>query len=77
MSTFDLEDIDLPGKIKEEKKEEFKHRQRRQSLAGQKIQVRATNDHRLSITSTGSWCKCILYFLVVVVVLVLDLLGPY
>ena len=58
MSTIDLEDLDLPGKIKEEKKEEFKQRQRRQSLAGQKIQVRSPVDHRLSITSTGSWCKC-------------------
>ena len=57
MMTNDVEDEgDLPGKLKEEKKEEFKHRQRRQSLGGQK--VAAIRPRRESTTSTGSWCEC-------------------
>ena len=57
MITNDVEDEgDLPGKLKEEKKEEFKHRQRRQSLGGQKAPMRP---RRESTTSTGSWCECL------------------
>ena len=57
MITNDVEDEgDLPGKLKEEKKEEFKHRQRRQSLGGQKAPLRP---RRESTTSTGSWCECL------------------
>ena len=48
------EEGDLPGKLKEEKKEEFKHRQRRQSLGGTKVPMRP---RRQSTTSTGSWCE--------------------
>ena len=55
MLTNDVdEEGDLPGKLKEEKKEEFKQRQRRQSLGGPKTPMRP---RRESTTSTGSWCE--------------------